>query len=140
MHTPAPPPALSSGGASVRALGQGGCCCQHRACVQFSPCSYECKSHHGTAISCPWQSLVSPLHLSLQCLCKDQLYPLIGFFGKGYGRNSEPIRGYMLTYVIAIGFILIGGCLLPQRPPGACHQQGDSVPATDSSLSSSSHS
>ncbi|NWS48309.1 S12A3 protein, partial [Probosciger aterrimus] len=42
-----------------------------------------------------------------QCLCRDQLYPLIGFFGKGYGRNSEPIRGYMLTYVIAVGFILI---------------------------------
>ncbi|KAK4814139.1 hypothetical protein QYF61_009058 [Mycteria americana] len=41
------------------------------------------------------------------CLCRDQLYPLIGFFGKGYGRNSEPIRGYMLTYVIAVGFILI---------------------------------
>ncbi|XP_071670309.1 solute carrier family 12 member 3 isoform X2 [Patagioenas fasciata] len=32
---------------------------------------------------------------------------LPGFFGKGYGRNSEPIRGYMLTYVIAVGFILI---------------------------------
>lgn len=87
------------------------------------------------ALPCP---CLSPLCLSLQCLCKDQLYPLIGFFGKGYGRNSEPIRGYMLTYVIAVGFILIGRCLLPQHPPGACHQQGGSVPATDSSLSSSS--
>ncbi|KAM6430475.1 solute carrier family 12 member 3 isoform 3-T3 [Liasis olivaceus] len=42
-----------------------------------------------------------------QCLCKDQLYPAIGFFGKGYGKNNEPIRGYMLTYLIAVGFILI---------------------------------
>ncbi|KAH0619476.1 hypothetical protein JD844_000131 [Phrynosoma platyrhinos] len=43
----------------------------------------------------------------LKCLCKDQLYPIIGFFGKGYGKNNEPIRGYVLTYFIAVGFILI---------------------------------
>uniref|UniRef100_A0A8C4RHU9 Solute carrier family 12 member 10, tandem duplicate 3 n=1 Tax=Erpetoichthys calabaricus TaxID=27687 RepID=A0A8C4RHU9_ERPCA len=42
-----------------------------------------------------------------QCLCHDRLYPLIGFFGKGYGKNNEPIRGYLLTFIIAIGFILI---------------------------------
>lgn len=60
---------------------------------------------------------LSPVCLSPQCLCRDQLYPLIGFFGKGYGRNSEPIRGYMLTYVIAVGFILIGRCSPPQCPP-----------------------
>uniref|UniRef100_A0A6I8N2S8 Solute carrier family 12 member 3 n=1 Tax=Ornithorhynchus anatinus TaxID=9258 RepID=A0A6I8N2S8_ORNAN len=42
-----------------------------------------------------------------QCLCQDKLYPLIGFFGKGYGRNQEPLRGYLLTFLIAIGFILI---------------------------------
>ena len=34
----------------------------------------------------------------------------------------------MLTYVIAIGFILIGRCLPPRRPPGARRQPGDSVP------------
>ncbi|KAM4614530.1 solute carrier family 12 member 3 [Discoglossus pictus] len=43
-----------------------------------------------------------------QCLCKDNLYPLIGFFGKGYGKNNEPIRGYLLTFLIACAFILIG--------------------------------
>ncbi|KAM4808019.1 solute carrier family 12 member 3-like [Rhinophrynus dorsalis] len=42
-----------------------------------------------------------------QCLCKDKLYPFIGFFGKGYGKNNEPIRGYLLAFVIAIAFILI---------------------------------
>ncbi|XP_069488724.1 solute carrier family 12 member 3-like [Ambystoma mexicanum] len=42
-----------------------------------------------------------------QCLCKDKLYPVIGFFGKGYGKNNEPIRGYILTFIIAIAFILI---------------------------------
>ncbi|XP_053303974.1 solute carrier family 12 member 3-like [Spea bombifrons] len=42
-----------------------------------------------------------------QCLCKDKLYPFIGFFGKGYGKNNEPLRAYILTFVIAIAFILI---------------------------------
>lgn len=43
-----------------------------------------------------------------QCLCEDQLYPLIGFFGKGYGKNREPVRGYLLAYAIAVAFIIIG--------------------------------
>ncbi|NXB35388.1 S12A3 protein, partial [Eulacestoma nigropectus] len=60
----------------------------------------------GATLSSALACLVSAPKV-FQCLCKDQLYPLIGFFGKGYGRNSEPIRGYVLTYVIAIGFILI---------------------------------
>nr|XP_033779076.1 LOW QUALITY PROTEIN: solute carrier family 12 member 3-like [Geotrypetes seraphini] len=42
-----------------------------------------------------------------QCLCEDNLYPLIGFFGKGYGRNQEPLRGYALAFIIAVAFILI---------------------------------
>ncbi|KAK5858606.1 hypothetical protein PBY51_002735 [Eleginops maclovinus] len=42
-----------------------------------------------------------------QCLCKDNLYPYIGFFAKGYGKNNEPIRAYLLCYVIALAFILI---------------------------------
>ncbi|XP_066458049.1 solute carrier family 12 member 3-like [Eleutherodactylus coqui] len=42
-----------------------------------------------------------------QCLCKDKLYPFIGFFGKGYGKNNEPIRGYLLAFIIAVAFILI---------------------------------
>ncbi|XP_062371930.1 solute carrier family 12 member 3-like [Sardina pilchardus] len=43
-----------------------------------------------------------------QCLCKDNIYPYIGFFAKGYGKNDEPLRGYVLTYFIAAAFILIG--------------------------------
>ena len=48
-----------------------------------------------------------------QCLCEDQLYPLIGFFGKGYGKNKEPVRGYLLAYAIAVAFIIIGE--MPRR-------------------------
>ncbi|KAJ6651864.1 hypothetical protein lerEdw1_015969 [Lerista edwardsae] len=42
-----------------------------------------------------------------QCLCQDNLYPLIGFFAKGYGKNQEPLRAYALTFILAIAFILI---------------------------------
>lgn len=47
-------------------------------------------------------------HLLVQCLCKDNIYPYIGFFGKGYGKNNEPLRAYLLCYIIAMCFILIG--------------------------------
>ncbi|XP_065150411.1 solute carrier family 12 member 3-like [Paramisgurnus dabryanus] len=43
-----------------------------------------------------------------QCLCQDNIYPYIAFFGKGYGKNQEPLRGYILMFIIALGFILIG--------------------------------
>ncbi|KAM6909466.1 solute carrier family 12 member 3-like [Xenentodon cancila] len=42
-----------------------------------------------------------------QCLCKDKIYPYIIFFAKGYGKNDEPLRAYILCYLIAIAFILI---------------------------------
>uniref|UniRef100_A0A8C6XJ68 Solute carrier family 12 member 3 n=1 Tax=Naja naja TaxID=35670 RepID=A0A8C6XJ68_NAJNA len=60
----------------------------------------------GATLSSALACLVSAPKV-FQCLCKDELYPAIGFFGKGYGKNNEPIRGYMLTYLIAVGFILI---------------------------------
>uniref|UniRef100_A0A3P9JHR3 Solute carrier family 12 member 3 n=1 Tax=Oryzias latipes TaxID=8090 RepID=A0A3P9JHR3_ORYLA len=42
-----------------------------------------------------------------QCLCKDQIYPFIIFFAKGYGKNHEPLRAYVLCYLIAVCFIII---------------------------------
>ncbi|XP_066504942.1 solute carrier family 12 member 10, tandem duplicate 1 [Hoplias malabaricus] len=42
-----------------------------------------------------------------QCLCRDNIYPYIDFFAKGYGKNDEPLRAYILTYFIALAFILI---------------------------------
>lgn len=43
-----------------------------------------------------------------QALCKDNIYPGLGIFAKGYGKNNEPLRGYILTFGIALAFILIG--------------------------------
>lgn len=38
----------------------------------------------------------------LQALCKDKLYPKIEWFARGYGKNNEPVRGYILTFIISI--------------------------------------
>ncbi|KAF5919684.1 hypothetical protein HPG69_000285 [Diceros bicornis minor] len=61
----------------------------------------------GATLSSALACLVSAAKV-FQCLCEDKLYPLIGFFGKGYGKNSEPVRGYLLAYAIAVAFIIIG--------------------------------
>ncbi|KAJ8777433.1 hypothetical protein J1605_014816 [Eschrichtius robustus] len=45
---------------------------------------------------------------NFQALCKDNIYPAFQMFAKGYGKNNEPLRGYILTFLIALGFILIG--------------------------------
>ena len=44
----------------------------------------------------------------MQALCKDNIYPGLGVFAKGYGKNNEPLRGYVLTFCIGLAFILIG--------------------------------
>ncbi|XP_018578158.1 bumetanide-sensitive sodium-(potassium)-chloride cotransporter [Anoplophora glabripennis] len=61
----------------------------------------------AATLSSALASLVSAPKV-FQALCKDKLYPKIEWFGKGYGQNNEPIRGYILTFVIAVAFILIG--------------------------------
>ncbi|CAG7838639.1 unnamed protein product [Allacma fusca] len=44
----------------------------------------------------------------LQALAKDKLYPFIHIFAKGYGKNNDPVRGYVLVFAIALGCTLIG--------------------------------
>ncbi|XP_066156411.1 bumetanide-sensitive sodium-(potassium)-chloride cotransporter [Euwallacea fornicatus] len=61
----------------------------------------------AATLSSALASLVSAPKV-FQALCKDKLYPRIDWFGKGFGANNEPIRGYILTFTIAVGFILIG--------------------------------
>ncbi|KAM8893191.1 solute carrier family 12 member 3 [Spinachia spinachia] len=60
----------------------------------------------GATLSSALACLVSAPKV-FECLCRDKLYPFIGIFGKGYGKYEEPLRGYLLTYVIAACFILI---------------------------------
>ena len=44
----------------------------------------------------------------LQALAKDKLYPGLESFGKGSGKNNDPVRGYIFVFCIAVICILIG--------------------------------
>ena len=59
----------------------------------------------AATLSSALASLVSAPKV-FQALCQDHLYPGIHWFSGENGK--EPIRGYLLTFVIAVGFILIG--------------------------------
>lgn len=56
------------------------------------------------------------------CDSQDKLHPIIGFSGKGYGKNNASLRGYLFTFLIAVGFTLIDVNWAPQSiwtPPKA---------------------
>uniref|UniRef100_A0A669E979 Solute carrier family 12 member 2 n=1 Tax=Oreochromis niloticus TaxID=8128 RepID=A0A669E979_ORENI len=61
----------------------------------------------SATLSSALASLVSAPKV-FQALCKDNIYPGLQMFAKGYGKNNEPLRGYILTFGIALAFILIG--------------------------------
>ncbi|XP_072237016.1 solute carrier family 12 member 1 [Leuresthes tenuis] len=61
----------------------------------------------SATLSSALASLVSAPKV-FQALCKDNIYTALHFFAKGYGKNNEPIRGYVLTFIISVAFILIG--------------------------------
>ncbi|XP_059062211.1 bumetanide-sensitive sodium-(potassium)-chloride cotransporter-like [Achroia grisella] len=62
----------------------------------------------AATLSSALASLVSAPKV-FQALCQDKLYPYLEIFAKGYGANNEPVRGYVLTFIIATAFILMGG-------------------------------
>uniref|UniRef100_A0AAX7VAK1 Solute carrier family 12 member 2 n=1 Tax=Astatotilapia calliptera TaxID=8154 RepID=A0AAX7VAK1_ASTCA len=61
----------------------------------------------SATLSSALASLVSAPKV-FQALCKDNIYPGLQMFAKGYGKNNEPLRGYILTFGIGLAFILIG--------------------------------
>ncbi|XP_017043222.1 bumetanide-sensitive sodium-(potassium)-chloride cotransporter isoform X2 [Drosophila ficusphila] len=71
----------------------------------FGPLIYA--GCYAATLSSALASLVSAPKV-FQALCKDELYPKIVWFAKGFGKNNEPVRGYVLTFIIACAFILIG--------------------------------
>ncbi|XP_078252213.1 solute carrier family 12 member 2 isoform X2 [Rhinoraja longicauda] len=60
----------------------------------------------SATLSSALASLVSAPKI-FQALCKDNIYPGLHMFSIGYGKNNEPLRGYVLTFFIGLGFILI---------------------------------
>ncbi|XP_063539884.1 bumetanide-sensitive sodium-(potassium)-chloride cotransporter [Cydia strobilella] len=43
----------------------------------------------------------------IQALGVDRIYPGLIFFSKGYGKHGEPYRGYVLTFLVSLIFLLI---------------------------------
>ncbi|XP_057662624.1 bumetanide-sensitive sodium-(potassium)-chloride cotransporter isoform X1 [Diorhabda carinulata] len=43
----------------------------------------------------------------IQALGIDRIYPGLIFFSKGYGKHGEPYRGYILTFIVSMAFLLI---------------------------------
>lgn len=43
----------------------------------------------------------------LQAVGKDKIYPGIFFFAKGYTANNDPYHGYILVFVVAMGFTMV---------------------------------
>ncbi|XP_047121340.1 bumetanide-sensitive sodium-(potassium)-chloride cotransporter [Schistocerca piceifrons] len=43
----------------------------------------------------------------IQAVGIDRIYPGLIFFSKGYGKAGEPYRGYVLTFLVSAGFLLI---------------------------------
>lgn len=44
----------------------------------------------------------------IQAIGNDRIYPGLIFFSKGYGKSNEAYRGYVLTFFVSVGFLLIG--------------------------------
>ncbi|XP_063680874.1 solute carrier family 12 member 2-like isoform X2 [Bolinopsis microptera] len=60
----------------------------------------------AATLSSALASLVSAPKV-FQAVCKDKLFPYIGWFAKGYGSNNEPWRAYALALLIAAAFVCI---------------------------------
>ncbi|KAJ8343573.1 hypothetical protein SKAU_G00309020 [Synaphobranchus kaupii] len=105
-------------------IAQGPPCNGSVACelgYNFSSCETEkCKfglmnnfqvmtmiSGYGPLIIAGTFSATLSSALASLALCQDNIYTGLKFFAKGYGKNNEPIRGYILTFIIAVAFILI---------------------------------
>lgn len=61
----------------------------------------------SASLSSALASLVSAPKV-FQAVCEDKIFPKIDYFAVGRGKDNEPFRGYVLTFVIASAFILVG--------------------------------
>ncbi|CAM9651535.1 unnamed protein product [Discosporangium mesarthrocarpum] len=44
----------------------------------------------------------------LMALARDDVFPFLAPFGKGYGKKDEPVNGYLITFAVAAVAILAG--------------------------------
>nr|XP_034987017.1 solute carrier family 12 member 1 isoform X2 [Zootoca vivipara] len=109
---------MNCNGSSACALGYDFSSCKTQTCAYGLMNNFQVMSMvsgfgplitagiFSATLSSALTSLVSAPKV-FQALCKDNIYRALHFFAKGYGKNNEPIRGYVLTFIIAMAFILI---------------------------------
>ncbi|CAI5449324.1 unnamed protein product [Caenorhabditis angaria] len=61
----------------------------------------------AATLSSALASLVSAPKV-FQAVCKDRLFPKIGYFAKTYGKSEEPKRAYVLGFILALSMVAIG--------------------------------
>jgi solute carrier family 12 (sodium/potassium/chloride transporter), member 2 len=52
-------------------------------------------------------TLFQPIFIIIVISGIDRIYPGLIYFSKGYGKHGEPYRGYVLTLIISVAFLLI---------------------------------
>ncbi|XP_033046100.1 solute carrier family 12 member 1 isoform X8 [Trachypithecus francoisi] len=109
---------MNCNGSAACGLGYDFSRCQHEPCQYGLMNNFQVMSMvsgfgplitagiFSATLSSALASLVSAPKV-FQALCKDNIYKALQFFAKGYGKNNEPLRGYILTFLIAMAFILI---------------------------------
>ena len=43
----------------------------------------------------------------MKAVGKDNIYPGVNFFEKGYNANNDPFRGYILIFVASMGVVML---------------------------------
>ena len=90
----------------------------------------------ASSLSSALSSLVSAPRI-LQAMARDPVFPFLRGLAKGSGANNEPVRALLFSYVLGLGFALIGNLdaiatlitnvflaqLCPRRFPLLCGQQ-----------------
>ena len=54
-----------------------------------------------------FQGIVHQTDFYCQVVGKDNIYPGVNFFEKGYNANNDPFRGYILIFFASMGFVML---------------------------------
>ena len=52
-------------------------------------------------------SILHQTDFYFQAVGKDNIYPGVNFFEKGYNANNDPFRGYILIFFASMGFVML---------------------------------
>ena len=68
--------------------------------------NYNYNNYNKSSLSSGIASIVGAPRI-LQAVGKDNIYPGLHFFEKGYNANNDPFRGYILIFTASMGFVML---------------------------------